>query len=367
MAQPPKRPGPVQPGGWRDPPGGVLALRQLAQHPAHAILGLRRGPFGCGQDGFRGAGRDRVGPLAGGSCRRSVSVTGSAGAAQHHRLAAVPADNRELAPPAPAVANGAAPSSALDRGQGLGIQWFHSAHDRSPPKHARYLSVIAHSEHRRADTPGPEHLAATAFIDAGHPTVRAFAKRAVADAATDRERISRLFTAARDEIRYDPYQLSHDPRDYIASNVISRGVAFCIPKAIVLTAAARSLGIPARLGFSDVKNHLQSPKLAERMGTDLFVFHGYSELYLHDAWRKATPAFNAELCERFSVPPLTFDGSADALLHPFAADGSAYMQYIRDRGVYADLPLGPILDVFATAYPRFGTGEATADDPAFSA
>ena len=226
---------------------------------------------------------------------------------------------------------------------------------------------MARSEHCRADTPGPEYLAATAFIDAGHPTVRAFAERAVADAVTGRERISRLFTAVRDEIRYDPYQLSHNPRDYIASNVISRGVAFCIPKAVVLTAAARSLGIPARLGFSDVKNHLQSPKLAERMGTDVFVFHGYSELYVHGTWRKATPAFNVELCERFSVPPLTFDGSADALLHPFAADGSAYMQYIRDRGVYADLPLGPILEVFATAYPGFGTGEATADDPAFSA
>ncbi len=175
---------------------------------------------------------------------------------------------------------------------------------------------MARSEHCRADPPGPEHLAATAFIDAGHPTVRAFAERAVADAVTGRERISRLFTAVRDEIRYDPYQLSHNPRDYIASNVISRGVAFCIPKAVVLTAAARSLGIPARLGFSDVKNHLQSPKLAERMGTDVFVFHGYSELYVHGTWRKATPAFNAELCERFSVPPLTFDGSADALLHP---------------------------------------------------
>ena len=164
-----------------------------------------------------------------------------------------------------------------------------------------------------------------------------------------------------------PDQLSHEPQDYVASNVISRGVAFCIPKAVVLTAAARSLGIPARLGFSDVKNHLQSPKLAERMGTDVFAFHGYSELYLEGTWRKATPAFNAELCERFGVPPLTFDGSADALLHPFAADGSAYMEYIRDRGVYADLPLGLILEVFATVYPRFGTGEAKVDDPAFSA
>lgn len=189
----------------------------------------------------------------------------------------------------------------------------------------------------------------------------------MAGASTDRERISRLFSAVRDEIRYDPYQVSHEPHDYIASNVIRAGTAFCIPKAVVLTAAARSLGIPARVGFSDVKNHLQSPKLAKRMGTDVFVFHGYSELYVQGAWRKATPAFNAELCERFGVPPLTFDGSADALLHPFAADGSAYMEYIRDRGVYDDLPLESILEVFAAAYPGFGTGETTVDDPVFSA
>ena len=225
---------------------------------------------------------------------------------------------------------------------------------------------MAQPERAGADPPGPQHLASTAFIDAEHPNVRAFAQRAVADAATDRERVSRLFTAVRDDIRYDPYQLSHEPQDYVASNVISRGVAFCIPKAVVLTAAARSLGMPARLGFSDVKNHLQSAKLAERMGTDVFVFHGYSELYLEGAWRKATPAFNAELCARFGVSPLTFDGSTDALLHPFAGNGSAYMEYIRDRGVYADLPLGLILEVFAAAYPHFGTGEAAADDPAFS-
>jgi transglutaminase-like putative cysteine protease len=226
---------------------------------------------------------------------------------------------------------------------------------------------MAQPEGEHADSPGPEYLAATAYIDVGHPTVRAFADRAVGDAATGHEQISRLFAAVRDQIRYDPYQLSHEPRDYVASNVISRGVAYCIPKAVVLAATARSLGIPARLGFADVKNHLQSPKLAERMGTDVFLFHGYTELYVRGAWRKATPAFNVELCERFGVSPLTFDGSADALLHPFAADGSAYMEYIRDRGVYADLPLTSILEVFAAAYPGFGTGSAELDDPAFSA
>jgi hypothetical protein len=72
--------------------------------------------------------------------------------------------------------------------------------------------------------------------------------------------------------------------------------------------------------------------------TDVFVFHGYGELYVQGAWRKATPAFNAGLCERFGVRLLTFDGSSDALLHPFTADAAASMEYIRDRRVYTDPP-----------------------------
>jgi transglutaminase-like putative cysteine protease len=223
-------------------------------------------------------------------------------------------------------------------------------------------------EREHTDVPGPQHLAATTFIDADHPAVGAFVERAVGDAGSDRERVSRLFTAVRDEIRYDPYTLSDDPRAYVASNVIGARAAYCIPKAVLLTAGARSLGIPARLGFSDVRNHLQSPKLAELMdGTDVFLYHGYTELYLDGAWRKATPAFNAALCARFGVPPLEFDGSADALLHPFAADGSAYMEYINDRGVYADLPLKAIVEAVATAYPKFGLSAASVDDPAFAA
>ena len=219
---------------------------------------------------------------------------------------------------------------------------------------------------REAGTPTPEDLAPTSFIDSESDPVRELAEGARVGAADDHEVAARLFAAVRDGVRYDPYTMPVDPQAYRASAVLRAGSGYCIQKSVALTAAARAAGIPSRLGFADVKNHLQSPKLAERMGTDVFVFHGYSELYVHGAWRKATPAFNAELCERFGVPPLTFDGSADALLHPFAPDGSAYMEYIRDRGVYADLPLGLILEVFAAAYPGFGTGEATVDDPAFS-
>lgn len=217
-----------------------------------------------------------------------------------------------------------------------------------------------------ATEPGPEHLVATAFIDTEHPLVRGFARDAMAGATSDRERVGRLFAAVRDQIRYDPYSASNNPADYCASAVIERGAAYCVPKAVVLTATARSHGIPARLGFSDVRNHLQSERLAEAMGTDVFVYHGYSELYVDGAWRKATPAFNASLCARFGVAPLEFDGTEDALLHPFTGDGSRHMEYIRDRGVYADLPLERILAAFAAAYPVSVLRDEEVEDPAFT-
>jgi len=217
-----------------------------------------------------------------------------------------------------------------------------------------------------ATEPGPEHLAATPFLDSQDPVVREFAQRAVGSPPSEPERVRRLFVAVRDEIRYDPYTVSDDPGDYRASVVIERGVAWCVPKAVVLTAAARSLGIPARLGFSDVRNHLQSPRLAELMETDVFVFHGYTEMHVGGAWRKATPAFNATLCERFGVAPLEFDGTEDALLHPFTGDGSRHMEYVRDRGVYVDLPLTRILAEFAAAYPRPLRRPTEVEDPTFA-
>ena len=58
------------------------------------------------------------------------------------------------------------------------------------------------------------------------------------------------------------------------------------------------------------------------MGTDLFVFHGYTELYLDGKWVKATPAFNLSLCTKFRVKPLEFDGRADSI-KAFARDNKA--------------------------------------------
>lgn len=203
----------------------------------------------------------------------------------------------------------------------------------------------------RPGEPTEADLAATAFLDGDSEAVRGFVARAAGDAADEREIVSRLFAAVRDEIRYDPYSLSDDPADYRASAVLGAGSAYCVPKAVLLTAAARTAGIPARLGFADVRNHLQSERLLAAMGTDLFVYHGYCAVWVGGHWRKASPAFNRELCERFGVAPLDFDGTADALLHPYTGSGDRHMEYVHDHGTFGDLPFEQIMTAYAATYP----------------
>lgn len=207
-------------------------------------------------------------------------------------------------------------------------------------------------------------LEATDFLDIDHESVRAFTATAIGDASTDRDKVMRLFAAVRDRIWYDPYSVSEDPAHYRASFVLESGRAYCVPKAVVLTAVCRAAGIPARLGFADVRNHLQTDALRAFMGgTDVFVYHGYSSILIDGQWVKATPAFNAELCARFGVPPVEFDGEHDALLHAFAADGSQHMEYVRERGVFDDLPLTEILSELHHTYgPMAGATRHAVDD-----
>lgn len=214
-----------------------------------------------------------------------------------------------------------------------------------------------------AEGPAPAAcLAPSRFVDSDHPDVVAFARRVVAHAPDDATVAVRLFLAVRDGWRYDPYRVSHEPDDYRASRILHVDSAWCVPKSVLLTAACRAAGIPARLGFADVRNHLQSEKLQATMGTDLFVWHGFSELWLDARWVKVSSAFNRELCERFGTRVLEFDGHRDALLHPFDEAGNRHMEYVRDRGSYVDLPLTEILATFAAVYPSAGDLGAVEDD-----
>jgi transglutaminase-like putative cysteine protease len=195
-------------------------------------------------------------------------------------------------------------------------------------------------------------LEPTEYIESDHPEVTAFARREAAGAGSDRERAVRLYYAVRDGFRYDPWAFSLEPEVFRASTTLTAGSGFCIPKAILLAAAARALGIPARLAFADVRNHLASERLLAVMRTNLFVFHGMTELELGGRWVKATPAFDLKLCERFGVRPLEFDGSSDSTLHPFDRAGKLHMEYVVDRGSFDDLPLDELTRVTHEHYPH---------------
>jgi transglutaminase-like putative cysteine protease len=200
------------------------------------------------------------------------------------------------------------------------------------------------------DTELDPYLRPSHCIDSEAPAVRAFAARVTEGAATARERAVRLFYAVRDEIRYDPYGAVLTEEGLRATNVLAQGRGFCIAKAIVLAAGARAVGIPARLGFADVRNHLTTERLRAQMGTDIFAFHGFTELHLDGRWVKATPTFNQSLCDRFGVKPLEWDGVSDSLLHPFDVAGKRHMEYVRDRGSHLDVPLDEVRAVFMEHY-----------------
>ena len=197
-----------------------------------------------------------------------------------------------------------------------------------------------------------EFLLPGQFIDSASPAVVEFSKKHAAG-KTDLERAVSLYYAVRDEIRYNPFLDFTDPDVFTASKVLEAGQGFCIGKAALLTAVARAAGLESRVGFADVKNHLTSPRLAETMGSDLYVFHGFTEFRLEGRRVKATPAFNLALCRRFRVKPLEFDGATDSNFHPLDEDNRRHMEYLRDRGSFADVPVDDIQKVFRETYPRF--------------
>ena len=193
------------------------------------------------------------------------------------------------------------------------------------------------------------------YIDSDSMEVQAFvmgALRNMSPDASKKDKAIRLFEAVRDDIRYDPYKFDLNVESYRASIIAGMGATYCVPKAVLLTACLRAVGIPAALGFADVRNHLTTPKLAALMETDLFINHGYVQLWLNNKPYKVTPAFNMDLCKRFGVKPLVFDGEHDALFHEFDENDQRHMEYVKDHGVFVDMPAKEFLRTFKENYPK---------------
>ncbi|MFN0300584.1 MAG: transglutaminase-like domain-containing protein [Burkholderiales bacterium] len=200
--------------------------------------------------------------------------------------------------------------------------------------------------------PRPEYLEPTPFFDFDQAGVREFAERATRGETTAIGKAVKLFYAVRDGVRYDPFEINLEQGLYTASNVLMAKGAFCIPKAVLLTAAVRAVGIHAAIGLSDVENHLTTEKLKARMGgKTLFIHHGYAVMFIEGKWVKAAPAFNIELCRRFGVLPTDFDGQSNAIFQPYDAQNRRHMEYVRDHGMWSDFPFERVVRDFRAFYP----------------
>ena len=196
------------------------------------------------------------------------------------------------------------------------------------------------------------YLEATEIIDCHHSDIKKFALEKVGDRSGQVEKAVCLYYAVRDGIWYDPYYPFYLPEHYRASNVLKGGRGFCIPKASLLCALGRASGIPSRVGFANVRNHLATRQLLEFMGSDIFVFHAFTEFFLEGKWVKATPAFNRELCKRHGVAPLEFSGKEDSIFQPYNSENRKFMEYLEFLGSFADIPVAQIVDAFEKTYGR---------------
>ncbi len=196
-----------------------------------------------------------------------------------------------------------------------------------------------------------EFLRPGEYIDSGHPSVVEFAWQSITRIRDDIDRAVALYRAVRDGIRYDPYIDCNNPANFRASGVLAAGRGFCVGKAALLAACCRAVGIPARVGYADVRNHMTSRRLYALTQTDIFRWHSYADLKVGGRWVKATPAFDAALCERVDLPPLEFDGRSDSLFQACDPEGRRRMEYLAYRGTFGDVPVEQIQNDFRLHYP----------------
>ena len=121
----------------------------------------------------------------------------------------------------------------------------------------------------------PEYLASTLWINADAPAIRRFAERTVHGADDDITRMLRLEQAVRERISNKSLRVGYAS----ALDAYTRREGDCSEHALLLAAAARSIGIPARIAIGLV--------YAERFGPhrQVFVPHAWVQARVAGRWQ----------------------------------------------------------------------------------
>ncbi|MBA7683434.1 hypothetical protein ES703_91799 [subsurface metagenome] len=202
-----------------------------------------------------------------------------------------------------------------------------------------------------------EYLQPTEFLDFDKSLVYKKAIEITQGLKTDKEKAIALFYWVRDQIKYNMYTYNPSNRANLKASVtLRRGNGFCMSKAVLLSTFARAVGIPARIHMIDIINHKIPKWIEELMGTKVFHCHGYSELDIGGIWRKLTPVFDKDTAIKAGyVPTVEFDGEKDALLSSHDKEGNLFVEYAQDYGIYTDVPLEKISEIFSNNYGKIYT------------
>lgn len=187
-----------------------------------------------------------------------------------------------------------------------------------------------------------DYLVTSFFIDWDAAPIREKSGELTANIKEPREKAIRIFYFVRDDIRYNVYSPRSSDEDFKASHMLARGEGYCVQKAVLLVALARAAGIPARLRFAEIRIHHTAKSIAEKRGSNVFPYHGLTDLYVEGNWVKATPTYDLGYCRKAGIAPVEFDGKGDALLPLDTLDGRLNIEYVQDRGFFDDLPLDEI-------------------------
>ena len=196
-----------------------------------------------------------------------------------------------------------------------------------------------------------KYLEKTASLDYEHPVIQEIITP-FRTLDSESEKIRQVYLLVRDGWRYNPYHISFQREDFKASTIAQRPEGHCIDKAILMVTFLRGLGIPARIHLAKVTNHIAVERLIEKLGSHELAPHGMVDVYNGVRWVKASPTFNKELCKKFGVPPLEFDGEEDALLQAYNSKGDQFMEYLEDYGHFEDVPFEFIITTFREQYPE---------------
>ncbi|MBB5802218.1 transglutaminase-like putative cysteine protease [Saccharothrix ecbatanensis] len=193
---------------------------------------------------------------------------------------------------------------------------------------------------------------ATEFLDYGSEEVRDFTEAAVAGVGSDPvDRAVALYYAVRDGIHYEIYGADMSRSGLRASSTVRSGSGLCLHKSVLYAAAVRSLDIPCRLVLANVRNHLSSERIRTLFGGDVVHHHCLVSVRLNGKWVRATPVFNRALCRLYRIAELDFDGTTDAVFHPYDLDGRRSMEFLVEHGVFDDLPYDRVIEDVRAAHP----------------